>query len=99
MLVEKLNNKIITIKLISGEEIMAECVDSSSSSLTIKNPMMMALNEIKDTSQVMITFFPWAISISNKMSIVLELSKIITYGTSRDDAAEQYRKTIEDSKL
>lgn len=102
------NNDIVTIKLISGDELIGKLIDKSDAYIKVNTPLLMMIesqtNEIIDpitqqkrqNNQNMVVFYPFMLGLPNKETIVLEKSKIIVMARARDDAAVQYRKSIND---
>ena len=98
MLVEKKKPlpEIISVKLITGEEIIAKYVDLREGTLFISLPLSMVMAENPENpTQTRVMFTPWMVS-AGVDDIEIREQHILTMTQSRKDAAEQYLNAIKD---
>jgi hypothetical protein len=91
---ERLNDKIISIKFVSGEEIIAQCVQHEESSISLKRPLSLVMATNKDASKAQVNFAPWMLSITHDQLIKLDFSKIMFVAEAGKDAARQYMDAV-----
>lgn len=99
MLVQNTPNfkdKIVTLKLITGEEIIARATyhDSLTKVISVKNPLSMVMIPNEDNNQGMVAFAPWMLSIGDDESVDIEPRSYIVVAVARPDAAEQYSRAV-----
>jgi len=95
MLVNKASNfavgEIVTLKLITGEEILAKVVESTETSITLNKPLTLVLAG-GHSGQGMVAMAPFMLGITDDTNLTFDSSKILTKGKARPDAAAQYRQ-------
>jgi len=92
MLVEKkdgLNGKAIAIKLLTGEEIIAHCVEDLNGELRIVNPLAMVMMPGEE-QEGMVMFAPWMLALDDDTVITIPHDKYVVYVAARRDASQQY---------
>lgn len=80
-------SEVRLIKLVTGEEILAEIVDDATSTLTIKNP----LNAVVQPDQrggISYGFIPWAGLTDGNLTLVRD--KVIFISEVREDVLNSY---------
>lgn len=91
MLKEKNDGKIETIKLVSGEEIIAKVVKTTDKHMVVSTPLLMVLSEMPGApNQTQVVFTPWMMALSDNEEAKLSLMHIICHAPARKDAATQY---------
>jgi hypothetical protein len=96
MLIEKTftKNDIIAIRLLSGEEIIAKCVDADEKFLTISKPCIMALMNVPNNpGQGYVTLMPFMLGVEDEAKFKLDHSKYLVAVKARKDAVAQYTKS------
>lgn len=91
----KYNNKIVSIKLITGEEIMALVVNDESSLINVKNPLLLVMMTDEST-QGMVAFAPWILGAEDSAVIEINKNSVIAITEARSDALDQYRIAVGD---
>lgn len=97
MLVERINSNsdIRVIKLITGEEIIAQVFDITENKIVIHKPLMFVLsNKENDNGSTDVVFAPWIISLDFSSTIVLDISKTVVVADVSDIAKEKYNEAI-----
>lgn len=89
-----LKGRIITVKLINGDEIIARLVDLAPTSITITNPLSLVMVASEEDAQGIVAFSPWVLATKEDQKIELEMTKLFFYSVARDDAASQYAAAI-----
>ncbi len=101
MLVEKpkkTDTSIISIKFVSGEEIIAEKISDDKYGISIKHPLTLVMTMPLDGGdQGQVAFAPWILGIDANEIIKLKADHIQVTGTAREDAAHQYREALKNS--
>jgi hypothetical protein len=99
MLIENLDNKVLSIKLISGEEIIAKTVEGSTdSAIIVSNPLMMIMIT-DDSDQASVAFVPWLLGLDDSSTVTIKSDKIIVYTNARQDAVIQYNSIIDNKPV
>lgn len=88
-----LSGKVVSIKLISSEEILATCLESSPT-LRIQYPLSLVVGASSQGSQAHVSFTPWMISVSYDQTILLQDSQIFFVCEAGEHAASQYKEAI-----
>lgn len=84
-------NKVLTMKMSSGEEVIARVVSEDNNKFFIKNPLMPVMLPSEDnSSQGMVAFVPWIISVERNKVISINKSNVLVYTVTSDDASKQY---------
>jgi hypothetical protein len=92
---ESFVDKIVAIKFVSGEEIIAECVDyEQSNTVIIKRPLSLVMVTNKENSRAQVNFAPWILSINDDQIVKLHVEKIMFIAEAKKDAARQYMDAI-----
>jgi len=102
MLVEKkaLAGKVGVFKLVTGEEIIARVVDdSSSTTVSVKNPLSMVMLPEENGQQGMVAFAPWVLGAVDDIALEINLSHVLVKTLARDDAASQYSQAIGETEV
>ncbi len=80
-----------TIKLSTGEEIIATVVSSGEHVLTVKRPLALVLADMPgNPAQTQVMFTPWMLGVSETTEVDIDAKHIIARGPARKDAADQY---------
>jgi hypothetical protein len=104
MLLEKpsnLEDKVISLKLVSGEEILAKCVkndfDKRTKTISIKQPLILVVDSPrqKTNGQTHVSFEPWILSLSPAEVISLKTDHIVYLAEAGENAVIQYCKATE----
>ena len=85
-------NDIVTIKLITGEEVMATLVNNDSDTITVKKPSTIASN-----GQGM-GIIPWMMT-SRAESVEINKSAVIAMSLTEAEIAKAYTETTSSIKL
>lgn len=96
MLVERApeNTKIVAIKMITGEEVIARQLGTSGDAVMISRPLSMIMAETPDNpTQTRVMFAPWMVA-AGKETVTIKNQHIIAISPAREDAAEQYEQAI-----
>lgn len=97
-----LKGKVSSIKLLSGEEIIARVVeyDKPANILEIKNPLAMVMMPNDDGVQGMVAFAPWMLGVPDDTNISINTSHVMAINEARPDAASQYSQAVgEDTQV
>lgn len=85
-------NEIVTLKLISGEEIIAKCVEAGAMHVTIMRPVVIQMHQV-GPNQAGIAFAPFMVSTDEDAKITIPNSAISAKPTkTRKDIAANYIK-------
>ena len=83
---------IMTMKLSTGEEIIALVVEFTPSEVKVKNPLAMVLAENPENpTQVRVMFTTWMAAADNDATVSIRGSHIVAGALPKEAAAEQYR--------
>lgn len=109
MLVEKPNynpGDIVSVKLMSGEEIIARLTEYSTDFIRVTNPVLMILEMVEDevqhpatgqmvkSQQAMVAFAPFMLGLPDNEVVRIGSAKYITIVKAREDAANQYKNAL-----
>lgn len=89
-----LTNKVVVLKLVSGEEVIARVVSSDAQKIVIKNPLLMVMMPEDDGVQGMVAFAPWVLGANDNVGLPINLIHVVTHTEARTDAATQYSRAI-----
>lgn len=101
MLVEKKFNKgdVVTLKLVSGEELVARFQESKDDTVVVSKPLAMVLRVIQVpdgkgqyVEQTAVDFAPYLLSVNPDADINISKKQIVVMERTRQDAAAQYLK-------
>ena len=81
--------KVNAMKLVSGEEIVAEIVKEDDRLITIKNPLAILLSKSQQ-GDLNVGFVPFAPYLGNNPEITLELAKLQFINEVDEQMKEQY---------
>lgn len=94
---------IVSMKLLSGEEIITQLVQQEGTHYVVKNPMMLVMTSIpveeydekgnRKEQQGMVSFVPWMLSVDESTSFNISKDKVLVCAATNGLAAQQY-KTI-----
>lgn len=96
MLVERApeNTKIVAIKLITGEEVIARQLNTTGDTVMISRPLSMIMAENPDNpAQTRVMFTPWMVA-AGKETVSVKNQHILAICPAREDAADQYEQAI-----
>lgn len=83
--------EVRTIKLSTGEEIIAEFIEFSGTCMKVKRPLTLVLAEMPGApQQTQVVFTPWMLALEAEAIVKIERTHILSYAPARKDAAEQY---------
>lgn len=92
---------VVTMKLLSGEEIITQLVLNEGNSYMVKNPMMLVMTSIpveeydeqgnRKEQQGMVSFVPWLLSVDESTQITIPKDKVVVCATTNGLAAQQYK--------
>jgi hypothetical protein len=103
MLVEKetnFENKIIAVKLISGDELLARCVlddhNKKTKLLKVKQPLSLSVGNPRTNEQGMtrVMFTPWMLSLGPDAVITLKTDHILFLSEAGQNASQQYENAV-----
>jgi len=96
MLVETTNytDSVVTMKLITGEEILARVVTHLGATITIKNPLAMVMVPDDSGNQGMVAFAPWVLGAEENVPLAIDLKNVLLLTKARSDAASQYASAV-----
>ena len=85
-------NNIKIVKLVSGEELLAEVVDAAATMpVTLKNPVrILVIPNKMDPKTPQVAFAPWA-EFSEEKSFVIDKSHILCIMTPINEFVQQYK--------
>jgi len=78
---------VVTVKLASGEELVAQYVDESDSHLVVERPLVLVPNGQK------IAMIPWLLS-SHATKFKLRLASVLVYAPSDDGVQRNYLESV-----
>lgn len=82
---------IQTLKLSTGEEIIARVQNAGEYVITVVRPLALVLAEVPgNPQQTQVMFTPWMLGVSDEAVVDLDAKHVIARGPARKDAAEQY---------
>lgn len=96
MLVEKKseNSIVVSIKLVTGEEVIARKLSEDVDYVRISRPLAMVMADSPDNpTQTRVMFTPWMVAAGKEM-MNIKTQHIIAIVPARDDAADQYEQAI-----
>lgn len=97
MLKETYENKVKTIKLISGEELISYTTLDKNGVYTLTKPLMAVLGvDPQNPMQGQVSFCPWLICGSAHSQITLTSDKILAVSNSDANAENQYIVSVGD---
>jgi hypothetical protein len=92
---QNLNGKVIAIKLISGEEIMAKLISTEDKTIILSNPVSYVMNmNPENPEQGEVMFAPWMLGIDMNSSIEINIDHILYFGAANKDASSKYSEAI-----
>jgi hypothetical protein len=92
---ESFSNKIVSIKFISGEEIIAQCIEYERGHFVlVKRPLSLVMATNRENSKAQVNFAPWMLSINDDQIVSLDLNKIMFVAEAKSDAAKQYMDAV-----
>jgi hypothetical protein len=103
MLVEKeisYEDKVVAVKLISGEELLARCVQDDHSKKTkvvrVKQPLCLSVGNPRVNEQGMtrVMFTPWMLSLGPDAMITIKSEHILSLAEASDNARQQYENAV-----
>lgn len=94
MLVEKKpKNQILSMKLVTGEEIIALHVYSGNGNYRVKRPLIMVMTEDPSTpNKAQVVFAPWMLGISADTEVTIRNEHILFMSDAAGDAAREYER-------
>ncbi len=104
MLVDKvssLENKVVAIKLISGEEIVAKCLefdpDKKIKVVKIKQPVVLFVDSPRQTTNgsTKVHLEPWMLSIPPSTVISLRYDHIVYIAEAAENAGREYARLLD----
>lgn len=85
------NADIQTIKLSTGEEIIAKVMDTAKAGLIVRRPLALVLAENPaNPAQTQVMFTPWMLGVEGEQDVTIDSRHILARGPARKDAADQY---------
>jgi hypothetical protein len=101
MLVENhvdLSGRIIAVKLTTGEELVARCMDDNAdvSVLSLRRPVSLVMSHDAETDQAMVAFAPWMLALPDDAIVRIGRSRVVYAGEARRDVTEQYKEAVND---
>lgn len=103
MLIEKesnLQDKVVTMKLVSGEEILARCIEHDKKNIKIKQPIVLVVDSPRQkgtNGQTRVTFEPWMLSLGPSQPITLRNDHIVYMAEAGENANREYLKVTDPS--
>ena len=103
MLVEKEVNfegKIVAVKMISGDELLARCVQDEHSKkskiLKVKQPLSLTIGNPRQTEDgvTRVTFTPWMLSLGPEEIITIKSDHVLFLAEAGENAIMKYEKAI-----
>lgn len=80
-----------TIKLTTGEEIIAKVARTSADWMDVVRPLTLILAEVPgNPAQTQVMFTPWMLGVAAEQEISIDRNHVIATGPARDDARTQY---------
>lgn len=91
-------NRVVALKLITGEEVIARVTQVTDTTLTLKRPLSMVMMQggEEDESQGSVAFAPWMLAIPEDALVELSKDRIVYVHEARKDAAEQWVSAVGD---
>lgn len=82
---------IVSLKLLTSEEIIAKVITSTQDSITVTKPMLINIGMDEHTRQVGIQMVPYFLLCAKaEAELVIKFSHIITYALANDNARAGY---------
>lgn len=82
---------IQTIKLTTGEEIIAKVMSITSDWMDLVRPLTLILAEVPgNPAQTQVMFTPWMLGVAEDEQISIDRNHVIARGPARNDAKTQY---------
>jgi hypothetical protein len=82
---------IQTLKLSTGEEIIAKIVHAGPNVISVTRPLALVLAEMPgNPQQTQVMFTPWMLGVTEDQEINIDGNHVIARAPARKDAAEQY---------
>jgi len=86
--------KVVAVKLVTGEEIIAKFIELENGTLKVETPLAMIMAENPDNpTQTRVMFTPWMIASAN-VAIEIREQFVVSLVEAREDAADQYELAI-----
>lgn len=97
MLISK-KSKVVSVKLISGEEIIAKLTDESGAFYALYTPLMFVLSSEKtEDGRNNVVFAPWMVGVDMNSNIEIKKDKVLAVCSASKVAEEQYLEAIGES--
>lgn len=90
--------KVATLKLITGEEVVAHVVDVTDGDLLVKHPLLMVMVS-EESNQGMVAFAPWLIGAPETKRIPIKSNAVIAYSEASKEVHQHYVTAIGDPSL
>jgi hypothetical protein len=89
-----LANEIVTIRLSTGEEVIAKCVEATDRDIVLSKPVIIQM-QMMGPQQAGIGFVPFLISMDEDEKVTIPLAALVTrpVRSRRDVAANYYKMT------
>lgn len=80
-----------TIKLTTGEEIIAKVMNTGADWINVVRPLTLVLAEVPgNPAQTQVMFTPWMLGVAEDQQISIDRNHVIATGPARNDARTQY---------
>ena len=90
-----LMRKVVSVKLLSGEELIGRLNEFDDNTFTITRPLMLVMGAGKN-NQAEVAFVPWILGVEPTTPIKFPYDKILYLGTSGRDASTKYQESTGD---
>lgn len=89
-------NKTFSLKLVTGEELIAKLLEYTTDYIRIKNPMSLVMVSAPEgeNSPGHVAFAPWMLAPPEDQVYTIKTSNIIHICEVRPEAASQYKKAV-----
>jgi len=98
---ETTNNTIKIVRLQSGEDVMATCLqDEEHGTVLLDNPMHIIFKRLPTTGQTVMMMMPWLpIEVIKDNSAIIYDSDILTFIEPREDLVDYYASAVVEAQL
>jgi hypothetical protein len=91
---------IITIKLMSGDEVIGRVLEDTTMHLTISRPLSMVMvNDPRNVSTAMIAFAPFILGADSETPVPIRWDSVVAAVKASAEAARQYQSKMPDGAV
>lgn len=94
MLVSNNSNKVLFLKMVSGEEIISYCTKETVDEFVLNKPLLVILSRGDQEDQGYVSFVPWIICADTDSELTIKKSLVITSHSAKTEASSQYINAV-----